>query len=339
MSGYPKVTRGVSKSKTSTPRLAWPSLRVIWILTFNVLVVLALSEILIRAFDLPQIRLDPNSHRHGYGHDAELGWIGRPNTIGDMNASRPITWRTNSLGLRDIEPVPSTGPTILFLGDSFVWGIDVQADERFTERLRANLPSVRIVNAGIAGYGTDQEYLLLGRLWPRVEPSVVVLMFCVDNDRLDNTTNYRYFSFKPYLTNAGGRWQFRGQPVPVAPQMYFYDNWFALHLASVRLAFYAYSSIRNRQVSVPDQTERLLSMIRDFVEARGKKFLVGLQRHEPALEPFLNSQRISYTRFDEAERYPAWGSHWTPAGHEVVAQRLITLLAKEGIVPTASAGR
>jgi hypothetical protein len=329
------VTREVSNLKTRWPRFASRSLRVVWI-SILALAVLGLSEILIRAFDLPQIRLDPSDKRHGYGHDAELGWIGRANTVGYMNASRPINWRINSLGLRDIEPVSSAGPTILFLGDSLVWGIDVLAEERFTERLRADLHGVRIVNAGIAGYGTDQEYLLLRRLWPRLEPSVVVLMFSVDSDRIDNTTNYRYFSFKPYLMNAGGRWQFRGQPVPVAPQMYFYNNWFALHLASVRLAFFAYSSIRNHTVSVPDPTERLVSMMRDLVEARGKKFLVGLQRRELALETFLNSQKILYTRFDEAERYPAWGAHWTPSGHALVAQRLMTLLTQKGVVPAAS---
>jgi len=314
-------------------------LRAILISIFNVLAVLAVSELFLSVFDLPQIRLDASDKRHGYRHDPDLGWIGRANTVGYMNASRPFTLRLNSLGLRDIEPVPSAGPTILFLGDSFVWGIDVQAEERFTERLRADLPSIRIVNAGIAGYGTDQEYILLQRLWPRIEPSVVVLMFCVDNDRLDNSTNYRYFSFKPYLTNVEGRWQFRGQPVPVAPQMYFYNNWFALHLASVRLAMFGYSSIRNHKVSVPDPTERLVSMMRDLVETRGKKFLVGLELQEPALETFLNSQKIHYTRFDEAEKYPAWGSHWTPAGHALVAQRLMTLLTQEGVVPAASASR
>ena len=156
------------------PKPASRPLRAILISIFNVLAVLAVSELFLSVFDLPQIRLDASDRRHGYSHDPDLGWIGRANTIGYMNASRPFTLRLNSLGLRDIEPVPSAGPTILFLGDSFVWGIDVQAEERFTERLRAGLPSVRIVNAGIAGYGTDQEYILLQRLWPRIEPSLVL---------------------------------------------------------------------------------------------------------------------------------------------------------------------
>ncbi len=333
------MTREIPNSKSSVPHLSSRRLRVILMLIFNVLAVLALSELLLRVFDLKLVRLQPSDKRHGYRYDPDLGWIGPANTIGHMNASRPTTLRHNSLGLRDIELVPSAGPTILFLGDSLVYGIDVEAEERFTERLRSDLPGTRIVNAGIAGYGTDQEYVLLQRLWPRVEPSVVVLMFCVDNDRTDNSTNYRYFSFKPYLTNVEGRWQFRGYPIPVAPQLYFYNNWFAVHFTSVRLAFLGYSSIRNHEVSVPDPTEQLVSMMRDLVESRGTKFLVGLQRQEPALEAFMNSQKIHYARFDEAERYPTWGSHWTPAGHALVAHRLMALLSKERVVPVASASR
>src|SRR5258708_39165750 len=109
-------------------------------------------------------------------------------------------------------------------------------------------------------------------------------MCCVDIDRGDNSANYRYFSCKPYLANVDGRWQFRGYPIPVAPQLSFYNNWFALHFASVRLALLGYSSIRNRKVSVPDPTEQLVAMMRDLVEAHGAKFLVGLRRQEPALE-------------------------------------------------------
>jgi len=325
-------------SKSGRPRHAARRLRVILILIFNVLAVLALSEFLLRVFDLKQVHLEPSDKNPGYRYDADVGWIGPANTLTHLNASRPTTLRHNSLGLRDVEPAPSAGPTILFLGDSFVYGSDVEAEERFTERLREDLPTVRIVNAGIAGYGTDQEYLLLQRLWPRVEPDVVVLIFCVDNDRDDNSTNYRA-AFKPYLTNVEGRWQFRGYPIPKAPQVCFYDNWFALHFASVRLAMVGYSSIRNHVVSVPDPTEQLFSMVRDLVQARGAKFLVGLERREPALETFLNSKKIPYISFDEAERYPKWGGHWTPAGHTLVAQRLLTLLSKEGAIPAASASR
>ena len=60
---------------------------------------------------------------------------------------------------------------------SFVWGLDSQAEERFTDLLKPKLPDYKIMAAGVSGYGTDQEYLLLKRLWPKIKPSVVVLIF------------------------------------------------------------------------------------------------------------------------------------------------------------------
>jgi hypothetical protein len=72
------------------PHLASRPLRVILISIFNVLAVLAASELLLRVFDLPQLRLEASDKRHGYRHDPDLGWIGRANTIGYMNASRTV---------------------------------------------------------------------------------------------------------------------------------------------------------------------------------------------------------------------------------------------------------
>ena len=54
------------------------------------------------------------------------------------------------------------------------------------------VPQFRVANAGVAAYGTDQEYLLLRRLWPRIKPSVVVLIFCEINDGDDNSSNIRH---------------------------------------------------------------------------------------------------------------------------------------------------
>jgi lysophospholipase L1-like esterase len=318
------------------------ALRFLYIASIQMVIVLALlivAEIALRSFDPPMVRLPPSDRVWGFRHDPDLGWSLPPHNARQVTVTRTVSMRSNSLGLRDIELAPGSGPTILFLGDSFTEGFDVEPEERFSDRLRANLPGVRILNAGVTGYGTDQEYIQLQRLWSRVEPTVVVLMFCVDNDREDNSSNYRYFAFKPYLANVGGQWQFRGQPVPLSPQILFNENRFALNFATVRLAMVAYSSIKNDHVSVPDPTERLVAMMRDLVEARGAKFLVGLQRQEPSLETFLNSQKIPYTRFDEAEKYPTWGSHWTPTGHASVAARLLALLAKEGAVPAVTESR
>jgi hypothetical protein len=245
---------------------------------------------------------------------------------------RTIRVQHNSLGLRDIEHDAAPRPTIAFIGDSFVWGYDAEANERFTEVLRAKMPEYRIVNAGVTAYGTDQEYLVLRRLWERIKPDVVVLMVCVDNDRKENAVNTRSDGpYKPYFAMPPGGGAFKGIPVPRSRHLYFADNWLARNSWVVRVAVSAYVLVANPQVTVPDPTERLIGMMRDFVESKGAKFLVGLQYREPKLEASLDAQKIPYASFDGAEHYPGDGDHWTPKGHELVADRLMMLFSDNGI--------
>jgi lysophospholipase L1-like esterase len=297
--------------------------------------VLVATELLLRALDWRELR---DSYEPGrallFRHDPELGWAPVPNASATFTGTRTINVRNNSLGLRDVEPAPARKPTVLVLGDSFVWGYDVEANERFTELLRAKLPDARIVNAGVPGYGTDQEYLLLARVWSTFKPDVVVLMFCTGNDRADNSANMRNGGYyKPYLERAGdGAWHFAGQPVPWSRHVYFRDNALARHLWLARAAVTGYVQLAHPEVEVPDPTERLVDMMRETVEARGAKFLVGLQYHEARLEAVLRERGIPSTAFDGAPTYPGDGFHWTPEGHAVVAQRLKRLLGDAGIL-------
>ncbi len=161
----------------------------------------------------------------------------------------------------------------MFLGDSFVWGLDSEADERFTELLKPKIPDYKILAAGIAGYGTDQEYLLLKRLWPKVKPAVVVLIFCSQNDRSDNSTNIRYDSYqKPYFaTQPDGSVVLMGQPVPWSQLLYIKENWLVRNLWLARLATNVYVRLRHPPLVVPDPTEKLVRKIREFVEGERRQ--------------------------------------------------------------------
>ena len=323
---------GFSESKTDLPGHGMVLARAIALQLGILVLTLAGAELFLRIADFRDVRLIPEGSRLPYQHDPELGWYPVANKV------TPSGDRLNSIGLRDIELAPSTGPTILFIGDSFVYGTGVKAEDRFTERLREELPNARIVNAGVAAYGTDQEFLLLKRLWSRVEPSVVVLVVCVDNDHDDNSTNSRHgHTLKPYLAKVGDEWRFLGQPVPRPQRYYFDDNWFARHSALVRYIIVGYMHLRYPAVVVPDPTNQLVGMMRDYVEARGAKFLVGLQHDDPALEPFLTSQKIPHTRFDGAATIVN-DDHWSPQGHATVAQRLMTLFAAGNLLapPTST---
>jgi lysophospholipase L1-like esterase len=295
---------------------------------------LGVVELALRVVDLRELR---DSYGAGqsllFRYNSVLGWFPVPNASSPFTGTRTVQVRNNSLGLRDIEHDRTRKPTVMFVGDSFVWGYDVEADERFTELLGRELPAARIVNAGVSGYGTDQEYLLLDRLWSAFNPAVVVLMYCTGNDRLDNSANVRNGGYyKPYLERGpDGAWRFAGQPVPRSRHVYFSDNTLVRHLWLARAAVTGFVQLRHPAIEVPDPTENLVGMMRDLVEARGAKLLVGLQYHEPQIEAFLHARGIPFAAFDGAEIYQDDGNHWTPRGHALVARRLMPLLAAAGI--------
>ncbi len=92
-----------------------------------------------------------------------------------------------------------------------------------------------------------------------------------------------------------------------------------------RVAVSAWVQVLVPQIDVPDPTEHLVTMMREFVEARGAKFLVGVQSraHDPRIAPFLDAQKIPNAAFDGAETFDDFGYHWTPKGQAFVAGALL----------------
>lgn len=100
--------------------------------------------------------------------------------------------KTNSLGLReDREFGDKQALRILVLGDSFVFGLGVQRSETFEAVLEQRLSTqlgqaVEVINAGVPGYGTCHERLVLEDLLPKLQPDLVLLCFYAGNDLVDN---------------------------------------------------------------------------------------------------------------------------------------------------------
>jgi len=307
------------------------------------LVTLAALELVLRVADFRELRESSNERSLKFQYDAELGWIPVPNSSSVITTFRTTHFKHNGLGLRDQEFVLDAKPTIMVLGDSFVWGLDSEADERFTELLKPRIPDYKILAAGVSGYGTDQEYLLLKRLWPKVKPAVVVLIFCADNDRSDNSTNIRYDNYqKPYFaTRPDGSLVLMGQPVPRSHLVYINEDWLVRNLWLARLAADVYVRFRYPQLSVPDPTEKLVGKIREFVEGNGAKFMVGIQHHDEALVNYLEANRIPFARLEGAAFYTSggWGPHWTPEGHRFVAAQILDLLSANHIVHSNTAAQ
>jgi hypothetical protein len=316
------------------------SLRSLGAATVMTIVTLGALEIILRVVDLRELREGVSERSLSYQYDADLGWMPIPGSSSVVTNARAVHARHNSLGLRDDEFTLDAKPTIVFLGDSFVWGLDAEAGERFSELLKPRIPDYKILAAGVSGYGTDQEYLLLQKLWPRVKPAVVVLIFCTDNDRADNSTNIRYEGYqKPYfVTGADGTLELAGQPVPKSRLQAIKEDWWVRHSWLARLANAVYLKLKHPVLLVPDPTERLVDKIRQFVEANGARFLVGLQKTDATLVGHLEAAGVPYVTFDGADAYPgaSVGQHWTPEGHRLVAERLLGLLSANAATGAAS---
>src|SRR5208282_2438668 len=72
-------------------------------------------------------------------------------------------------------------------GDSFIQGDFSRTEDTFTERLKAHLSEkmgnrVEVVNAGVAGYGPDQELRRMETELPVLKPNLVIVAIFAGND-------------------------------------------------------------------------------------------------------------------------------------------------------------
>jgi hypothetical protein len=271
--------------------------------------------------------------RLAYQHDPELGWFPIPNSSKRITGSRTITAVHNSKGFREAEHPKDHKPVMLFLGDSFVWGYDVEASERFTEKLQAKHPEWEIHNFGVSGYGTDQEYLLLRRYFEEYKPHAVVLVVCGDNDNEDNAWNCRGGYYKPYFTLENGRLSLHGVPVPKSEKTFFAEHQLLSSPYVMRVLVQSwYHMTLPAVIRNPDPPTGVLFLeMRNYVTNHGASFAIGMQQYNSELEQFLQKFEILHadlTTTNESHRYPAFGKHWTPEGHTLVAERLDHFLKK-----------
>lgn len=115
-------------------------------------------------------------------------------TTDAQGARRPMSFRTNALGLRD-DPVPPEADgtfRILMLGDSFTAGMAIERLEDTIPRqlqdiLRQRLgtDSIRVINGGLGNSAPYQQYALLRRVAGVIQPDLVILQLYLSNDLSD----------------------------------------------------------------------------------------------------------------------------------------------------------
>jgi hypothetical protein len=138
--------------------------------------------------------------------DPVLGWALQPNTTYQYATPEGIVSVTySSEGWRDLEhhlEKPDGVFRILVLGDSFMEANSVKLEESFhrqvEELARAAGKKVEVINMGVAGYGTLQEYLVFEHIGHLYNPDLVLVGFYDGNDLINNS-----FELASILTEEG----------------------------------------------------------------------------------------------------------------------------------------
>ena len=145
-------------------------------------VMLAVLEVVIRRF----FPVPPTWHDPQITHleSPLLGWVLPPGAQA-YTIDAPVS--VNRLGYRDDDfPIekPPGEYRVLALGDSFTFALGVAFDDLWSQQLERALReraggrrSVQVVNAGVAGYNTRQELILLESEGWRLAPDLVVVGF------------------------------------------------------------------------------------------------------------------------------------------------------------------
>jgi lysophospholipase L1-like esterase len=126
--------------------------------------------------------------------DADLGWSFRAGLRGWAVHENTAYLRLNRLGFRGDEWLQhARGFRIAVLGDSFVESSNLPDEHALTTIIERNLRScpafasgVQVLNLGVSGYGTGQEYALLTKRLEALHPDMVLLAFYAGNDVANN---------------------------------------------------------------------------------------------------------------------------------------------------------
>lgn len=306
-------------------------------LAISVIITCALGEVLLRLFFSDRFVIHKEERSLLYHYDEYLGWFPTANIAQTFVGSHPIHVSHNSRGFRDIEQVKSAKPGILFLGDSFVWGYDVEAKDRFTEKLRSRLPDWDLFNLGVSGYGTDQELLLLMAQFDYYCPKLVFLVYCTYNDDFDNAANTigNGWYYKPYFVeDTPGHLQLKGVPVPKS--LSYLGSQYPLLTKSYLVRLIAKSLAPALIKNEYPPTTQIITKMNEFITSRGSRLVVGLTEPHRSLENLFREKGIPYVMVN-GEAYPANGFHWTPAGHSTVSATIYDFLQGNGLLNVGNA--
>lgn len=297
--------------------------------------------------------------------DDTVGWYHVSNvTAVDEKEGHRYTISYNSHGYRGPDRTyekPKGVQRVVVLGDSFTDGSEVGDEELFTWKLERSLANVEVINLGVYGYQTAQEFVTLEKRGLRYSPDAVVLMV-VPNDLPGNVVSLESFGPAPRFVLAGDSISFQGLDHPSAREAfrvanlpapgwihrnstlyYFLNGRVFQPLASKRIR--RFTDDRLASVTPEEQRElfrRIVLHMRGICASKGIAFLVVFTHPKndviaaetsqfAGLADALEADGVEvldlFERFRQQEKvgpspYYRSDPHWNVVGHDKVARWL-----------------
>jgi hypothetical protein len=265
--------------------------------------------------------------------DAQTGWSNTPDRLTTRINAAGEHWsiRTDQNGQRIIAQNSLARHQILILGDSLSFGEGVDIEDRFDVKMLSSLSGTRVINTGVMGYGTDQEYVVFGNWKHLLESGDTVLIVLNQSDYFDVLRRRFFGRAKPYLEKVDGSFVLR------PPSIGLWERWSDLsRVASVigRLVEPTASESFDPRQSI-EIIRFILGRIREEVP-RGVRLVLVHQGTRDFLEPRLGLSSKIFCQFadvcvdlddvlaaDPAHLLP--DGHWSASGHAAIAQALLNV--------------
>lgn len=288
-------------------------------------------------------------------YDSQLGWVNMKNrrALDRYGINKHATH--NSLGLRATQEytaaVPARRYRMIFLGDSFTYGVDVGDEGTFVAQLESLASSIEVVNMGVAGYGIDQMYLWYMREQTRFAADLLVLAFIEDDLRRMKLSAFLTQNPKPRLLLSGDTITVTNVPVPtwgVSARTGWLDE-FPNRTALVQILRSVYDMFLQDYDPLP-VAERVFADLNRLSREKQQRFalvylpakadLVSDRRTAAArhFQEFAARDRILF--FDLTDKlkvalkqrsvslFVENGGHYSEAGYKVVAESLLNDLRR-----------
>jgi lysophospholipase L1-like esterase len=303
------------------------------------LVLVILGEIGARVAIPPYKKRHPpaspsESMRRVFRYDSRLGWLPKA----DLNEAVPYPAATirvsqNSEGFRESERDPADGrPEWSVLGDSQAWGYNVEAADRFSDRLGDRFPGKQFRNYGVSGFGTAQELLLYEYVVSDHEPEGVLLLYG-SNDRSNNRkARTRAGYARPRYLVRGDELVLESREVPDLNPLQVIVPRVRSHL----LDALRYRWERIQQSFDEDPTGRLIEELARKVRLDGRALVVAIENEDAEIVATCERLGVPVIELGPAlargnQRQPVEfpadkGRHWTPWGHRVAADAIAAWL-------------